>query len=519
MRLTLAAALAACAAFGAPAAAETTIRATMAFEARILDPIFTNATATRNHGFMVYDTLYAPDADGVMRPQMVDRHEVSPDGLAHRFILREGLTWHDGAPVTAEDCVASLKRWAGKDAVGQKVFGLVSSIAAVDARTFEIRLTAPTGQLIPALGRAAAYVPFMMPKRVAETPPDRQISDFTGSGPFVLARDELKPGVRAVYRRFDGYRPRSEPPSGLAGGKVVKVDRVEWTVIPDQQQQVDALLGGEIDYLEMPLIDLLPLLRPDPHVRLVEFNRGGYMLAFRFNATTRPFDDPRIRRAAWHALNQPAFLKGVIGDPAQYRTCLSMYRCGTPFETHVGMDGLLLASDFERSKALLREAGYDGSPVVLVHFAGIGSNTGPIAKSLLERGGFKVDLQVSDYASYLKRRTSRAPADQGGYSAFMISPTGPELGDPLSLGLMDASCETAQPGWPCDAELERIRADFLRAEDPETQRALAEAAQKRAVAISTHVPLGQFHIPLAVRDTIDGVLEAPAPVFWNLSKR
>lgn len=519
MRLILAATFAAWTTLGASATAETTIKATMAFEAKILDPIFTNATATRNHGFMIYDTLYAPDAEGDMQPQMVDRHEASADGLVHRFTLREGLTWHDGAPVTAEDCVASLKRWAKKDAVGQKLFGLVSWLAAMDARTFEIRLTAPTGQLIPALGRAAAFVPFMMPKRVAETPPDQQISDLTGSGPFVFVREELRPGVRAVYRRFEGYRPRSEPSSGLAGGKVVKVDRVEWTVIPDQQQQVDALLGGEIDYLEMPLIDLLPLLRPDPHVRLVEFNPGGYMLTFRFNATTKPFDDPAVRRAAWHALNQPEFLKGVIGDPAQYRTCLSMYRCGAPFETHVGIDGLLLTSDFERSKAILREAGYDGSPVVLVHFAGIGSNTGPIAKSLLERGGFKVDLQVSDFATYLKRRTSRAPADKGGFSAFMISPTGPELGDPLSLGLMDASCDAAQPGWPCDAALEKIRADFLSAEDPEIRKALAEAAQKRAVEISTHVPLGQFHIPLAIRDTIDGVLEAPAPVFWNLSKR
>ena len=228
---------------------------------KIVDPIWTTAYITRNHGYMVYDTLFAMDEKGEIKPQMVDKYDVSADKLTYTFTLRDGLAWHDGAPVTAEDCVASIKRWAAKDALGQKVMTFVDTITVGDAKTFTVKLKEQTGLLIFALGKPSSNVPFMMPKRVAETDPNTQISDFTGSGPFVFKRDEWKPGDKAVYVKFDKYKPRSEPASGLAGGKVVKVDRVEWLAISDQQQAVNALLAGEIDYIEAPSHDLLPLVK------------------------------------------------------------------------------------------------------------------------------------------------------------------------------------------------------------------------------------------------------------------
>jgi peptide/nickel transport system substrate-binding protein len=489
----------------------------MAFEAKVLDPFWTNANPTRNHGYMIYDTLFALDEAGEVRPQMVDRTDVSADKLSYVFRLREGLLWHDGQPVTAEDCVASIKRWAAKDALGAKLMKIVDRIEAVDRHAFEIRLKEPTGQLLFALGKPSAYAPFMMPKRIAGTDPSKQITEFVGSGPFMFKQDEWKPGVRSVYVKFDKYRPRDEPPSGLAGGKQVKVDRVEWLSMPDPQSQVNALLAGEIDYIEMPLVDLLPMLRPAQQVKLIEYNPLGVMLSFRFNATTKPFDNPEVRRAAWYALNQKDFMAAAVGDERQYQICKSMYACGTPLSTIVGMDGLL-TSDSMKSKQILKNAGYDGSPVVLLHYVGLGSNIGPVAKNLLERGGFKVDMQTSDIGTWVARRNSRAPSNAGGWSAFMTAPTGVDTINPLVLGMMDASCDSAQPGWPCDAELEKIRADFMRTADPEQARALADAAQRRAIEISTHVPIGQFHVPIATRDTVEGVLKAPVPVFWNISK-
>lgn len=498
--------------------ASETVRAVMAFEAKILDPVWTDAKPTRNHGYMIYDTLFALDASGEVRPQMVDSVETSPDAREYTFRLREGLLWHDGTSVTAEDCVASIRRWAAKDPLGTKLMAITSGMEVKDARTFTIRLAQPTGQLLFALAKPSSYAPFMMPKRVAETDPSKQITDFTGSGPFVFRKDEWKPGQKSVYARFGAYKPRSEPASGLAGGKVVKVDRVEWIAMPDPQTQVNALLADEIDYIEMPLVDLLPILREDKRIRLVDYNPVGVMLSFRFNHITKPFDDPKVRAAAWYALNQKDFMAGAIGDARQYELCRSMYACGTRFSTNAGMEGRL-ASNFVMSRKLLADAGYDGTPVVLIQWTGLGSNVGPIAKSLLERGGFKVDMQSSDMGTWTARRNSRAPSDAGGWSAFMTSPVGADTLNPLLVTMMDASCDAAQPGWPCDRELEAIRQAFMAAAGTAEQKTVAEAAQKRAIEISTHVPLGQFRVPIAARDTIDGVLRAPVPVFWNIDKQ
>src|SRR5215813_7025236 len=216
-----------CLAEGAlPARAETTLKVVMHSDLKILDPVWTTAYIVRNHGYMVYDTLFATDANGEIKPQMVGKYEVSSDQLTHTFTLRDGLLWHDGQPVTSEDCVASIKRWADKDATGQKLMSFVAGFEIKDDKTFVIKLKEPTGLVLLGLGKPSSVVPFMMPKRVAETDPNTQISDFTGSGPFVFKKDEWKPGDKTVYVKFDKYMPRSEPASGLAGGKVVKVDRV-----------------------------------------------------------------------------------------------------------------------------------------------------------------------------------------------------------------------------------------------------------------------------------------------------
>src|SRR6185295_7060437 len=245
------------------ASAQKTLKVVMHSDLKIVDPIWTTAYITRNHGYMVYDTLFAMDEKGEIKPQMVEKYTESADKLSFVFTLRDGLLWHDGAPVTSEDCIASIKRWAARDATGQKLMTFVDTMTAQDAKTFTIKLKEPTGLLIFGLGKPSSNVPFMMPKRVADTDPNTQISDFTGSGPFVFKREEWKPGDKAVYVKFDKYKPRSEPASGFAGGKVANVDRVEWRAISDHQQAINALLAGEIDFIEAPPHDLLPLAISD----------------------------------------------------------------------------------------------------------------------------------------------------------------------------------------------------------------------------------------------------------------
>ena len=502
-------------------AQQKVLRNVMHSDLKILDPIWTTAYIVRNHGYMVYDTLFAMNEKLEVQPQMVDRYEVSADKLTYTFTLRDGLLWHDGQPVTAEDCVASIKRWGAKDSMGQKLMGVTAGLAVKDAKTFTLTLKEPYGLVLQSLGKPSSNVPFMMPKRVAETDPNTQISDFTGSGPFVFKRDEWKPGDKTVYVKFDKYKPRGEPANGLSGGKVVKVDRVEWLAIPDHQTAVNALLAGEIDYIEAPPHDLLPVLRKDKNVGLVDWNPLGNQYTFRFNWLHPPFNNEKIRRAVTIAFNQEDFLKAVIGDPAYYKTCKAMFICGTPLESLKGTEGLL-ESNFAKAKELLKEAGYDGTPVVLMQSTDLVvlTNLAPVAADLMRKAGFTVDMQSMDWQTLVARRAKKDLPNAGGWNAFLTSWVAADIFNPVMAGFANAGCDKAMFSWPCDAKLEELRDAFSKETDPAKQKALAEQVQERVLQVGTHVYLGQWYQPAAVRkDRISGLPTTPAPVFWNVEKK
>ena len=515
-------ALAAAAALALPcgANAQVTLKAVMHSDVKIVDPIWTTAYITRNHGYMIYDTLFAMDEKGEIKPQMVDKYDESPDKLTYVFTLRDGLLWHDGKPVTSEDCIASIKRWGARDSLGQKLVSFIDSMTPNDPKTFTVKLKSPTGLLLFGLGKPSSNVPFMMPKRVAETDPNTQISDFTGSGPFMLKQDEWKPGDKIVYVKFAKYKPRSEPASGLAGGKVVKLDRVEWLAIPDAQQAANALLAGEIDYFEQPPIDLLPLIKGDSNVKLVDYNPLGLQYTFRPNHLQKPFDNPKVRQALFYAFNQKDFLDATIGNPDYYKTCKAMFVCGSPMATDKGMDGLL-ESNFAKSKELLKEAGYDGTPIVLLHSTDLAAltNLAPVAKALMEKGGFKVDMQSSDWQTVVARRAKKDPANAGGWHAMLTAWVSADILNPVMTGFTNSSCDKAMFGWPCDEQIEKLRDDFARETDVAKQKAIVEAVQMREREVVTHIHLGQYYQPIGARKNVNGILTAPAPVFWNIEKK
>jgi peptide/nickel transport system substrate-binding protein len=523
MKLRLLAAAAWAAAFAiSPAFAQTkTIRAVMHSDLKVLDPIWTTANIVRNHGYMVWDTLFAMDEKMQPQPQMVDRWELSPDRLVYSFTLRDGLKWHDGKPVTSEDCIASIKRWGARDSTGVKLLSFVTDFETVDDKTFRIILKEPYGLVIDSLAKPGGSTPLMMPKRIADTDPAKQIDEFVGSGPFIFKKDEWKPGERTVYVRNPDYKPRPEPPSGLAGGKVAKVDRVEWLAIPDHQTAVNALLAGEIDYIEAPPHDLKSLLKADKNIRLEVYNTTGAQYVFRWNTVVPPFNNEKVRRAAMYAFNQKAFLEGVIGDDAYYQTCDAMFVCGTPLENSAGMEGLL-QSNFARSKELLKEAGYDGTPIVMLHTTDIAvlTNAGPIAKSLLEQGGFKVEMVPLDFQAIVARRLRKTPPAEGGWNGFMTAWLSIDMMNPLTNSMLTASCDKANFGWPCDAEVERLRDAYARAPDLPSRQKIAAELQARAVQYGTHIHLGQYTLPTATRaDRLSGMVKSPIPVFWNIEKK
>ena len=484
---------------------------------KIVDPIWTTAYITRNHGYMVYDTLFAVDEKGEIKPQMVDTYDVSADKLTYTLKLRDGLLWHDGQPVTAEDCAASIKRWAAKDALGQKMMSFVEAVTAADAKTITIKLKEATGLVLIGLSKQSSNVPFMMPKRVADTDPNKQIEDFTGSGPFVFNKDEWKPSDKAVYVRFDKYKPRAEPASGLAGGKVVKVDRVEWRAISDQQQAINALIAGEIDIVEQPSHDLLGLLKADANITIFESPQLKAQFTFRPNWLAKPFDNPKIRQALWYAFNQEDFLLATVGDKAYIKECKAFFICGTTFASGAGMDGLL-TSDAKKAQELLKEAGYDGTPIVLMHSTDLKilTNLAPVAKTQMEKAGFKVDMQSMDWQTLVARRTKKDAPAAGGWHAFLTAWVAADVLNPVSQAYLNSACEKALFGWPCDPEMEKLRDQFAREPDLAKQKAIADAVQKRAIEMTPNIPLGEYLAPMAHRKSVSGILNAPVPVFWNV---
>ncbi len=505
----------------APAQAQT-LKVVMHSDLKILDPIWTTAYIVRNHGYLVWDTLFAMDEKFEVKPQMVDKYDVSADKLTWTFTLRDGLEWSDGKPVTSEDCVASIKRWAARDSMGQKLLGATKELKVVDAKTFQLVLKEPYGLVLQSLGKPSSNVPFMMPARVAATDPNSQIKleDVVGSGPFIFKADEWKPGEKTVYIKNPKYKPRSEPANGLSGGKVAKIARVEWLVVGDHQTSVNALLNGEIDMIESPPHDLLPVLAKDKNVKLFISNPTGNQYTFRFNSLQKPFDNAKIRTAAAVAMSQEPFLQAVIGDSKWYKPCKAMFICGTPLETTAGMENVLNA-DSAKAAAMLKEAGYDGTPIVLMQSTDLAvlTNLAPVAKAQLEKAGFKVDMQSMDWQTLVSRRTKKDPANAGGWHAFLTSWVAADILNPVMAGFVNASCDKAMFGWPCDEQIEKLRDQFAKETDPSKHKAIVEAVQKRWYDYPTHVHLGQWYSPFALRTSVEGNMLAPVPVFWNVSKK
>ncbi|MBN9090449.1 MAG: ABC transporter substrate-binding protein [Reyranella sp.] len=514
---TIAAALA----LAAPASAETVLKVSLHSDLKIVDPIWTTALISTHYGNMVYDTLFSVDDQLQPKPQMVDKWEVSPDKLIWTFTLRDGLEWHDGKPVAAEDCVASIKRWAAKDSMGQKLMSVVAELGAPDARTIKMVLKEPYGLVLDSLAKPSANIPFMMPKRIADTDPNTQITDYTGSGPFIFKKDEWKPGEKAVFVKNTRYKPRSEPANGLSGGKVVKVDRVEWVTIPDQQTQVSALLNGEIDMVENVPPDLLPLLQKDRNVKVMVVNKAGRQYELRFNVLHKPFDNPKIREAVLYALDQKPFLEANVGAADYYSMCKSLFPCGSPLATTKGWDDKV-SGNVARAKELLKEAGYDGTPVVLLHQTDIAGHNqlATVAKPQLEAAGFKVDLQAMDWQTLVARRAKKEPLAQGGWSVYFTSWGSPDVMNPVSAAFINAACDKATFGWPCDEGIEKLRDAYAKETDPAKQKAIAEQVSVRlSGAYPTFAPLGQFTVPTALRSNIDGLLAVPELALWNVEKK
>ncbi len=524
-RFTLPAALAALlcagAALLAPAAhAQSVLKVIPHSNLSILDPIWTTQYMARNHGYMIYDTLFGTDEKGQIKPQMVESWEVSPDNRLWTFKLRKGLEFHDGKPVTGDDVTASLTRWGKRDAMGQKLFTFIQRMDSPTPDTFRIFLGEVCGIMLDALGKPSSNVPFIMPKRVADTPADKQIEDYIGSGPYVFKRDEFKPGDKAIYTKNAKYVPRKEAPSGSTGGKNVYVDRVEWNLaLRDAQAQVNALSKGEVDIIEQPAFESYAALAKDPNVVIVNGNNLGFQYMVRFNHLHPPFNNAKVRQAAIAAFNQEAFLKAQVGIKEYYKTCPSMFVCGTPYGSTKGSD-LIGKSSMKKAQDLLKASGYDGTTVVIMKPTDLASiaKLPDVAAQLLRQAGFKVDLQSMDWNTLVGRRAKKDLPSAGGWNIFATAWVSPDIWNPLTNAAIGAAGEKSWFGWPTDDAIEKLRDQFARELDMNKRKVIAEAIQARAFEVGTHAPVGEQINPAALKKGVTGLVIGPGNFYWNIKK-
>jgi peptide/nickel transport system substrate-binding protein len=510
------------AAIAAPAAhAESVLRYMGLSKLDMIDPIWTTAYGVRDHGYLIYDTLFAQDADGVVQPQMIDTWSVSDDQMTYTFTLRDGLMFHDGADVTSEDVIASLSRWMEKDTFGVEIKNRLEAMEAVDDKTFTIALNEPFGLLVEALGKTASNVPFIMPARVASASLDEQISDPTGSGPFMFVEDEWQPGVKAVYAKFDGYVPRSEPRSGLAGAKVAMVDKIERLFFPDDITAVNALVAGEVDYIPQFQPDLIPILDSAEGVVVKPHNPLGQTIQIIPNFLQPPTDDVRIRQAMQLALSQEDYMTAFLGEYDDlYQICGSIFMCGTPLENDANIERQM-TQDVEAAKALLEEAGYDGTPITLLHATDISDQRagGSVTAQRLREAGFEVDVVVSDWATVAQRRANKGAISDGGWNVFQTGWDGMALQSPLTNVYVSGACGDAWYGWNCSDKLQSLKQDFIKAGSDEERKEIAEAIQREAYEIVSVIMMGQYTQASAWSEDLKGMEQAPMSTnLWGVSK-
>lgn len=502
----------------APMALAETLRVVMQSGLRNTDPIVTTAFITRDHGYMIYDTLLGLDSDFNVQPQMAD-WTVSDDGKTYVFTLRDGLKWHDGASVTAEDCVASINRWASVDSTGLPLMTLVDSIEVIDEKSFKVVLTEPSTLLLSGLSKLSSRTPFMMPKRIADTSSSEPLTEHIGSGPFKFIEAEFQPGLKVAYEKNEEYVPRDEPASWTAGGKVVRVDRVEWLTMPDQMTAINALQNNEVDFIQQVPFDLLPLVESVPDLKMGILDPLGAWTYFRMNHLYPPFDNRLVRQAAIAAVDQNAILQTLVGNPEYYQTCAAVMGCGNVNGDEYGKEWVV-NGDIEKAKALLEEAGYDNTPVIIMAPTDLALLVPQpiVIGDALRKAGFNVEMKMMDWQTLAGQQGNQNAPAEGGWNIFSTYSILATSGDPFGNTPLATDGRKSWAGWPDVPEISALRLDYAKAGTVEEQKEISKQIQKLAIDEGVVGPLGQFRIPAAWNKAWSGFEESPITVFWGVSK-
>jgi len=487
---------------------------------KVLDPTFTTAYITRDFGYMVYDTLFALDSKNVARPQMVDTWTSSKDGKQWSFTLRKNLRFSDGSTVSSADIVASIQRWQARDSLGKQLGAVGAEWKPNGPEGFTLTLSEPFGMVLQALAKPSSFPLVILPERLAKAPATSPLSEVTGSGPYMFKRDEWVPGNKVVFVKNPHYVPRSEPADGLAGGKTVAIDRVEWIYLPDANSAISALKQGEVDMIaELPPDFILPL-RADPNVKV---HAGAVLQGFLVpNHLFPPFSSAKARQAVQMAVNQEKFM-AAVGVPPDMRKayCGSWFICGSANETNAG-DEAFRRPDIAKAKQLLAESGYRGEKVVLLVASDMQHTNAlaMMAAATMRSIGMNVEMQTMDWASIVARRSKKDAPDAGGWNMYITAGAEFDVNSPITNVYLGAACGNSLPGWPCDKRLDELRTAWVRETDAGKQKQLLDEFNRRAYEAPAYIMAGQYQSAFAARSTLKGAdkLWRGIPLAWMLDK-
>jgi len=482
------------------------------------DPVWTTADITRNFSLAVYDTLYGYDAQFRAQPQMVEGHETEDDGKEWTLTLRDGLKFHDGTPVLARDCVATIRRWSKRYPMGQALIARTDELSAVSDKVIRFRLKRPFPLLPDALAEPYCSI---MPGRLARTDPFEQVKEAVGSGPFKFVASERLPGQRVVFEKNPDYLPRaSGKPSFSAGPKLVHIDRVVWNFVQDPSTASAALAQGEVDWWENPTIDLILQLKRNKDLVITVKDRTGEIGCLRFNQLFPPFDNAAVRRVVLSAMDQKEVMTAVAGaEPSLIKTDVGLFVPGTPMASDVGVEITRGSKDLDKIKTDLSAAGYNGEGVVV-----LAASTIPVifaeaqvATDVLQKIGMNIDLQTLEWGSVVARRAMREPIDKGGWSIFYtylggmgnISP-GPDIA-------IRASGLDSWFGWPTDPKMEALREAWFDAPDLAAQQHICRQMQEQFWQNPSYVPLGMYDQPAAFHSYLQDVRDG-WPQFYGVRR-
>ncbi len=471
-----------------------------------IDPISSSAWVAWAVGTQIYDVPFASDGNFQPQLQMLEDWSISDDGLVWTFNIRDGLQWHNGEPVKAEDFKATLERAFDSYYTGWKELGARATVGVVDDSTWTLSFEEPFGLVLDSMNFNTEGLPIQKASVIADTPAERGggvLQEHVGSGPYQFVDWDV--GNRIILERFEDYLPRTEAPSGHAGAKYAYVDAIEFYEIPDVQTRLSLLETAEMDFMDTAPLDFFEIMRDNPEIEVYTDPIGRWPVMI-INHRRIPFEDVKARKALQAAIDHEAIM-AAYGPPGLRGLCSAVFLCGLRWDTKVGEENYN-QNDVEKAKKLLEESTYDGRPIVAM--TPVDQPTiHPIltvGEQNLKAAGFNIDLQVVDWATLKSRRVK--PDDWDIFTTWGAAAAASPLTNRLGVGDLG--------GFESDRVTE-LREAFFKATSEDEQRDLVEQLQMTYYEEVPYVVIGYFSGIHAAGNWVRGFdSRALWPAYWNV---